>query len=85
MIPLPIIGNFMRHRLIEAECAENIYLTNIMHCEVGSMTLLLGILTVVRAGIAMAFHKLADMPKSEVLMWIITFTLFVCFEALLHR
>lgn len=52
--------------------------------EVGLMILMLGIATVMFGGTAMGFHKLADMPILEVCLWIITFVLFLCFEASLH-
>ncbi|MEK7083350.1 MAG: hypothetical protein AAB972_04190 [Patescibacteria group bacterium] len=48
------------------------------------MILMLGIATVMFGGTAMGFHKLADMPILEVCLWIITFVLFLCFEASLH-
>ena len=49
------------------------------------MTLLLGIGTVVFAGIGMGLHKLADRPVLEVCVWVVTFSLFLGFEVSLHR
>jgi len=49
------------------------------------LLIVIGFLIVVFGGTAMGLHKLANRPRLEVVCWVITLTLFLFFEAVLHN